>query len=42
METPKSSIGCTVFQYTDFNEWLKLETKKAWEELIQFWEENKL
>ena len=41
LEGIQNLCGFEVNYKTGFNEWLKPETKKAWEELIQFWEGNK-
>ena len=38
LEGIQNRCGLEVNYYTGFNEWLKPETKKAWEELIRFWE----
>jgi hypothetical protein len=41
LEGIQNECGSEVNYYTGFNEWLKPETKKAWDEVIQFWEGNK-
>jgi len=40
LEGIQNVCGFDVDYYTGFNDWLKPETKRAWEELIHFWEGN--
>lgn len=41
LEGIQNVCGGEVNYYTGFNEWLKPESKKAWQNLIQFWERKR-
>jgi len=41
LEGIQNVCGFDVDYYSGFNDWLKPETKRAWEELIDFWEGEK-
>lgn len=41
LEGIQNVCGFDVDYYTGFNDWLKPQTKRAWDELIEFWEGGK-
>lgn len=41
LEGIQNVCGFEVEYHTSFNDWLKPETKRAWKELIEFWEGGK-